>query len=963
MSKTFGARKKDTGEAIYDAYPLVRLTELLCFENLDEAKSACKHYNITVKQMKVSSSQSPRNEIAEVVFWRQSDFKIPKHPEKGFELPLQPWKMLRTIEKKLNGATRLAVCRGEVSGEGAALMKPFLAATQTSTAGAVLDARAQTEQRAKAAALLMKQKFEQARLEKEAKKNEQKERESNEARRREEVARRGQEERHLKEERRKREEEAKELAELENQRLEKIREMELRMQREKAIREQEKRKQEDMEERKRLEIEAENARKAEEELRLKEAEARRVQLEQEKARQMKEQAERERKEEEERRLKEYQQRLAEEARQKKIEEERRLKEAEARRLELLRQQIEEQRRKEAEERRKAKEWRDRIDSARKIILWCRWRRRFSRRLEMTQGSKASLQHIDPTFTRDSFHIGESIWNAFNESANQNKENFPTNPENARRIIETLLRNNHAQLCLSSMAAEEIKSSPALYRSLAGEDGSNDSPKSVLLFKVAVFIPFSSHSEDGLIGELVRLWIKNRLDFERITSNKWTNGKRIEYEIRSVVVCGIESKVCSNCDVALFVLPPPWGNPHSRVNELRSLSSMIDESVPRVALVLGEAVDEALFDSLNELLALHIGGGSGRLPIIYTSNMSVDAYENALESACRKVAKLFVHEACVKVNRLPVIRLASMAVINSLWRNVPLARQSNEEYILECSKSALLAVIEEINTHLRQNEQVWSTWPPVEFSSNHGVESYFSEDGNLPSEWVKSLRQENIQEAISRLLQDFDGSLRDVVQRFLSGAPRCVRDECFAMFAKRQYRRCLEKSLMWAQASGVDTVAEGPMLYIPDSFMELVVQGVADRTKPKDENHQDFSSGLDWYTNNGGPTKSAEEFPEKPMLPPPGKLLEAVSNKRRRAGVTGPNYYGQVPEASAEFGFRDKRRRDEPASLVSEDLQLSAQFSKKLEEMMHGNRTVDLPVGESSLTRLMRGVPSLDLETM
>jgi hypothetical protein len=118
MSKTFGARKKDTGEAIYDAYPLTRLMELLCFEDFDEARGACKHYNITVKEVKASSSSS----TVEIIFWRQSDFKEPLHPEKGHVINLKPKKMMRTIERKLNGATRLAVCRGEVSGEGAALL-------------------------------------------------------------------------------------------------------------------------------------------------------------------------------------------------------------------------------------------------------------------------------------------------------------------------------------------------------------------------------------------------------------------------------------------------------------------------------------------------------------------------------------------------------------------------------------------------------------------------------------------------------------------------------------------------------------------------------------------------------------------------------------------------------------------------------------------------------------------------
>ena len=48
----------------------------------------------------------------EMIFWRHANFREPADPAKG------------TIEAKLGGASRLAVCRGEVSGEGVALSRP-----------------------------------------------------------------------------------------------------------------------------------------------------------------------------------------------------------------------------------------------------------------------------------------------------------------------------------------------------------------------------------------------------------------------------------------------------------------------------------------------------------------------------------------------------------------------------------------------------------------------------------------------------------------------------------------------------------------------------------------------------------------------------------------------------------------------------------------------------------------------
>jgi len=118
MSKTYGAKKKDDGEGIYDQYPLNDLVHLLCFEDDEEARCACEHYNITVKRLPLEGSSGGH---VDIVFWRNSTFREPRDPVKGVVLRLKPKKMNRVIEKKLSGVTRLAICRGEVSGIGATL--------------------------------------------------------------------------------------------------------------------------------------------------------------------------------------------------------------------------------------------------------------------------------------------------------------------------------------------------------------------------------------------------------------------------------------------------------------------------------------------------------------------------------------------------------------------------------------------------------------------------------------------------------------------------------------------------------------------------------------------------------------------------------------------------------------------------------------------------------------------------
>ena len=109
MYMTYGYKKKDT-PAIQDQYPLVSLVRLLCFEDAEEARTTCQHYNITVKEVDVASSSSPTGKKRmELIFWKASRFTIPKDEVKGVVIPVRPRKMLRTIESKLNGITRLAV--------------------------------------------------------------------------------------------------------------------------------------------------------------------------------------------------------------------------------------------------------------------------------------------------------------------------------------------------------------------------------------------------------------------------------------------------------------------------------------------------------------------------------------------------------------------------------------------------------------------------------------------------------------------------------------------------------------------------------------------------------------------------------------------------------------------------------------------------------------------------------------
>lgn len=951
MSKAFGAFKKDTGEAMYDAYPLKTLTELLCFEDLEEARSACKHYNITVKPVEIKSSSQPGTKVVDVIFWKKSEFKIPKDPQKGHEIRLQPWKMNRTVECKLNGATRLAVCRGEVSGEGASVLTPVSPQSFPQVSNDTVDA----EERAKLASLLQKQKIEKARLEKEA-----------EAKRKQELDR-------LKVE------EAKRQERLEKRRLEKIRELELKKEEEKAIREKEMKERREAEERKRLEREAEIARK-EEERRVREAEERRLHLENE-ARKRREQEEQQRRKEEQRRELERQKLLAEEERKKRIEEEKRRKKAEAKRLEILRLELEARRRREAEERRRAKAWRDRVDLARRVLVWRRWRRRLSRQVEMTQGSKCSLRDIDPTYSSDGFRIRESLQIAFAESvsASKNKTSLTSlNGADARRLIQNLIRFKGSHISLSAMSVNEINLSPFFERSFGSDVKSGYARKSTFLLKVAVIIPASSKDlEDESMSDLVRVWINSRLNFGKVDI-KCAEGSKAFFEIRSVVVLANSMKRCSDCDVALFVIPPRWLLRHR--HELGPSSVCIGDDVPRVVLFLGEDDDKTNYDTSNKLLAQTFGGNTTKISIIYTSNLSTDAYDNALELACQKVAHCFVHENCVRINRVPLLELGCMTILASLWRAIPLDDKNDELLILEYSKSALLALVEEIDSQRKTNQEVWLSWPPKDFADENSdsIIGYFSNSDYLPVDWIESLRQEKIEVAISTLLHDLNGSFREVIERLLVDAPLSIQEACQSMIAKNQYRRCLERSLRWKQTS-TKRISEPHFLYLPHGLLDDLVQGAVERViddiaasklkvtpellRPPNMDNPNSISGFgainyEERLGQGSSTLSETYNVDVDCNEMIGDANSRVLSNKRQIARTSElsKRKGSLTDDWEASSPRTKRKRKEPREL-STDLADSAAFSKELEGLLQGG-TIDYEVGDVMLSSLLRGIPSI-----
>ncbi len=947
MSISYGARNKNTGEAMYDIYPLERLMHVLCFEDMTEARKTCEFYNIAVKDC----TSQRTGEVRQVIFWKGSKFRVPKDPEKGHTLHLKPQKMLRTIESKLNGATRLAICRGEVSGKGASLVS---AKSTNLNAGAVpftpgasfsmVAKPSDVDPEGKARELMMKKKLEQAKREQLVKQKKEMERQALEERRQLELQRK------LEQRKKELEEKAKQAAEAKKI-IQKKRE------------EEERRKKLLEEERLKKLREEELARKMKEEKSRKDAE--------EAARKQKE-IEEQRKREEQERQRELERRAAELKRLKQLEEERiRRKKEEERRREILRLELEAKRKREAEEKRKADEWQSRIDAAAKAMMWHRWKRVLSRPLEISVRSKNSLREIDLSFRTDPFRLAETI-----KLNNRQRLQAPLNQRlSSKTVIEKLLRDQSVEekpeLNVASMALEQIES---LSNDFAGHVGSR---KSINLLKIALICPETMDVADQSYASLLYHWFGTRINLGKINIAKSESSLKFSssHEVRAVIVRGSSYEACSSCDIALFLIPPQWSDPEKKGRMLNAAaSSLLDESIPRVALALNDDVDGDQTQIINDVIARELGGNMKAIPVIQPSELSEEAFDGALKFALRRIANLFVREACVNVTRMPAMQLATNVVLSILWQCIPsvLGGDEDEDTIVECSRLSLKFLMEELAAQARHNEIEWSLWPAPEFSSHEDVvESYFGENEGLPLQWTRCLSAEFLQETYEPLLEVFRGHFRDAYQRIVVDAPIIVQDDCASECAQGQYRRCLQKALVWMQEV---SASSGCFVYLPEGMVEMVVKAVAAKVKANlslskpvnsmQNNIPRFGAKIATINNFVFPKQiAATATPASPAIDN-GSVLP--TNKRSRSAN------------QLEHALKKKRREEEDATdgIVSaaentiksnaygrpsdarrkNALSASKSYTMKLERLLHGEETIEMPVGNTLLSRYLRDTP-------
>lgn len=610
---TYGYKKKDT-QAIQDQYPLVSLVRLLCFEDADEARNTCQHYSITVKEVDVSSSSSPTGKKRmELIFWKASRFTIPKDEVKGVVIPLRPRKMLRTIESKLNGITRLAVCRGEASGEGSTLLQTprRWASTTAQTPQLSADEWKLTKEKERVAAL--------QREEAQRKETEWKLKEDEELRQKMELKRKMEEKKRLAELARLAEEEEKaKVARQEQLELEKVkREME---EQERRRKEQEERKAAAERAKVKAEADAEEQRRV-----VAEAKAKRLAQQQE-AKRIAEEAARER---DKQAL--LQQQKEEEERQRKLIEELKVKarqDEERRRQKLVQEQLErdnqEKLRRAAEEARLRAEDEAKINQARKLLLWRRIRQNLAKRMQMSK-TVQSLRRIDPTFSTPLDSLPTSFERTCPVQENEQKYENPDELPLAD-FLEELVHDKSTLSDIDVMLMDALK---AL---------NNNAPNRARLYPslhfgltLGLFVPEFEGVQAETAHHLLHKWMNSRF-----TYNKALNVNCDCSEIRFVALDGNKIEQSATIDFALFIVPPFMNDVTFTNNALVSITSRIDDTIPVITLNLDDGSDQEYKAFIQSALST-----LGVQSVVDIAGDELFDFDNALGSALWEVLKTFI----------------------------------------------------------------------------------------------------------------------------------------------------------------------------------------------------------------------------------------------------------------------------------------------------------------------------------
>jgi hypothetical protein len=943
---------------MYDEYQLKSLQRLLCFEDIEEARQACQHYNITVKQIKVKSPKSPAGYIVvDFVFWRLSEFREPTDPEKGTTIILRPRKMIQTIESKLKGMTRLAVCRGEASGV-LTTTQPVPTQIQQQEEDDVVQIEDNNAEEARLSAIQAieeKQRLEAEQQRKEDERRQKQEQERLERQRREQLLARKREE----------EEERRQLMILQKQ-----------------SEEERAKKLADEEEKRRIEA---AKRAAEENLIRQEAEQKRLAAERE--------AEMLRaKEEENKRLRQAAVRLEQErlekerlekARERQLEEERKHKEAEIKRLALQRQQEEENERRREEARRAAEAWeREVMQHVKQFSIWLRWRPLMRRHYAKTVLSKRSLRAVYPGVSSAKSKIGEAIFQAISTKTNLGSQGMDVSRRapDARSVLEHLLMEATEPFNIAALMRQEIHPGCALLNEvLPAFSGIQESRKITILLKVVVILPSTQALNNERMCSLVRSWIDSRVALKKIWIDDSAHESLRQLEVRALVANGSSSKVFHGCDIALFVIPPPWST-LELLDDIAEMSDRVNGAVRRAALVLPDDEymnNKRISSNVDEYLSNALADSEGKQARVF-SPVAFEGVEfdrilfNSLRALLQMYANDEQHVNPRMLDAMPISKVCISCISESLWSDQLLDARFEGHQVLARARASVKEMVTSLKD-LERNHSVapWSHWPAREFAEGSSyVKDYFGIDRPLPISWNELLLRKFVEPAVVGLFDDMKGQFVTVLDKLTAGAPFELSQEFDDMLEKRQLRRSLQQALMWWRQSQPDNEY---LVYLPCGMLELVVDEVlkslydADVEQGKvttfDRVAQPEYVEIEIINDDNTIRQrdADQEDADRLFTPIHSSELRGAPNTKDRS-ETGKRPYCDPYKVGKSGRESDLKRPKTESSngcdlKYSGELEKSRAFTKKLENYARG-QTVDMTVGETTLAEILRDAPSV-----
>lgn len=877
---------------------------LLCFEDLDEAKAACEHYNITVKSMKIGENP---DEFKDFVFWRNTSFAEPRDPEKGNILILKPSKMDRVIESKLGGATRLAICRGEVSGSGASLdsaISPENAKRMEEMAAqreALLMKRQLMLQEAKRNELKMKLKMENIKQEKERQASAEQERRDKVERDKaaEEAGRRRQAELLL--QKRKDEEEAR------------TKEEELRLAHENAVQEDRLRKVE--EERQRLErLEEEKRRlKAEEEERQRQLAAKRQQEEHE-----------------------HQQRLQKEAEEKL----RRQREAERLRLleiEKIRQKELERKRKEkeAEERRIELEWQSKITFARKLLTLKRWSAKMSAVRDHREETKASIECFDP-FKFSAIDIRSVSSHNILVVQNDPVSTLQVAPTH-ESMLYRLATDSRTPLSFNEMLYDTMVAART-FRLISQTKLQVGMSKNIILFRIGVVVVGDNVMDDT--KDLFRMWIDNRLQLDRVHNlNVGAN------EVRTVCSFYNSTSIASQeCDGILVVVAPG--------------TSMAEVTRPSLEGTLSAILQ---FDTVTE------PGDFDQILLNGCKNLA-SSCAHTFESPSSNDRLLMVEKFSLRWLYCTVLRrtLCSFCVDVDNFRQLPSQMQRSEQQ--GCIDRLFIHCIE-LLIYLVDNMRSLSNdamWPANEFMVEHEVLNYFDDGDVLPMNWRASTEISRLQEEMWDIFPSLkleNPEFEDLLRDFVEDAPNEVQHDCGTLFNANKYIKCLDLGLQWQQNKDASReyhvyLPVGGACALIDYYLDHTMAPkavVAKKVKRISEYEDVYSEpSLVGDVDAGADHTELSIFEEHSA----DDAIENMVPNRLDLDMDAAAYPRSSTKRSIHMHTASKESLDRKKSkIISEELQKSRTFTETLKTISDDNAGLGI-LNDPTFAKLIAGDPAL-----